>query len=323
LRQKIFARTQTSIGFRDRKKPKVGAKNYRLTVLAGVCRVILQAATQTICDKPNNLFMKTLICTLSRVRPLLIGIVLFAVTNIAMAATSTSYPVLIKRIVGGVTYSMDGKNWMPVKENSVLDHGVIIKTDANGEMDFILEFSSTVLRLIPDSELKIDRLDRTPVEEVVITDTKLKLMAGSILGFQRKLSHLSRFVIETPDGVARIVGTEYLVRYDGAVSVLSGSVDVVYSKGRKSISVTVKEGQSFDPKTGTVVTTTNEYLRNVLAGIYTFKETVYTFKTKTGGATVTVKTKDESVSKSECDDNDKGGNGGKGGKKDNGGRRWD
>jgi hypothetical protein len=188
-------------------------------------------------------------------------------------------------------------------------------------MDFILEYSSTVLRLIPESELIIARLDRTPVEEVVITDTKLKLVSGSILGSQRKLSHLSRFVIETPDGVARIVGTEYLVRHDGAVTVLSGSVDVVYNKPRNggSIKVSVKEGQSFDPKTGMVVPTTNEYLRNVLAGIYTFKETAYTYKTKgKNKATVVVKTKKEEVSKSECDDDDQGQNtDDRGGKGDN------
>jgi len=71
----------------------------------------------------------------------------------------------------------------------------------------------------------------------------------------------SHFQITTPMGVAYIVGTEYLVRSDGAVTVLNGSVSVTYNlPGNKgSIQVQVPAGYSFNPATGTVVPTTPAY----------------------------------------------------------------
>jgi len=248
---------------------------------------------------------------------------LFAVCFSAIAASQPSSAslkapaVLIKNVSGEATFSNDGKIWQPLTKSSIVDQGTTIKTGADGAVDFILDFSSTVLRLVPESELEFARLDRTPVDEVVITDTKLKLMAGSIIGSQRKLSHLSRFVIETPDGIARIVGTEYVVRFDGAVSVLSGSVTLTYKKPRGgTLSFTVGEDQTFDPNKGKVVPTTNEYLRKIIAGVYTVRATAETYKI--GKATLIVRTKKEKVSKSECDDEDVNNHGG--GKGDDGGR---
>ena len=73
----------------------------------------------------------------------------------------------------------------------------------------------------------------------MITDTSLTLLSGSIAGTQRKLSAPSRFEINTAAGVATIVGTEYYVRADGAVTVISGAVSLNFNLPHNGGSVKV------------------------------------------------------------------------------------
>jgi hypothetical protein len=247
---------------------------------------------------------------------------------LALADAGTKEPpVLIKGVTGTATYSTDGVTWHELKMDAVLDHESTIKTGPGGNVDFILQYSSTVLRLTPDSEVQLTRLDRLPAGEVVVTDTTLKLASGSILGSQRKLANPSRFKIVTADGVARIIGTEYVVRADGAVTVLTGEVTLNYNlpKNGGSVKATVGAGQSFDPSTGKVVSTTPNYLNNIIADVDTMRNNAEVYKV--GKATVVVKHKDPRVTKYDCDDDDRDHGGGKdddkGGKDDKGrGRGW-
>lgn len=224
-------------------------------------------------------------------------------TVFAFAETSAP-PVLIKGVTGLATYSTDGKSWNILKNETLLDHDAVIKTGASGSVDFILQYSSTVMRLTPNSELELTRLNRLPAGEVVVTDTTLKLVSGSILGSQRKLSNPSRFKIMTSDGVARIIGTEYLVRADGAVTVLSGTVTLNYNlpKNGGTVKATVGPGESFNPATGTVTATTPAFLKNIIADVDSMRNNAETYKV--GKATVVVKHKDGRVTKHDCDDDD-------------------
>ncbi len=235
---------------------------------------------------------------------------LFIASAVAIAGT-TEPAVLVKGVTGQATYSTDGKTWHVLKEDAVLEHESVIKTGASGTVDFILQYSSTVLRLTPDSEVQLTQLDRLPAGEVIVTDTTLKLVSGSILGSQRKLARPSRFKIVTADGVARIIGTEYLVRADGAVTVLSGEVTLNYNlpKNGGSVTATVEAGQSFDPATGKVVATTSAYLNNIIADVDTMRNNAEVYKA--GKATVVVKHKEGRVTKHDCNDDDKDHGGGK------------
>lgn len=257
----------------------------------------------------------------------------FAVCLLASAlsiAVAKEPPVLVKDVTGLATYSTDGKTWNVLKKDATLEHESVIKTGASGSVDFILQYSSTVLRLTPNSEVELTQLNRLPAGEVVVTDTTLKLVSGSILGSQRKLAKPSRFKIVTADGVARIIGTEYLVRADGAVTVLSGQVTLNFNlpKNGGSIKATVGAGQSFDPTTGKVVATTPAFLKNIIADVDTMRSNAKTYKV--GKATVVVKHKEPRVTKYDCDDDDedrgddrddrgdKGDKGGRGDKNDRG-----
>ena len=253
-----------------------------------------------------------------------VGTISILLFSLAFASAGTKEPpVLVKDVTGLATYSTDGVTWHELKRDTVLEHESVIKTGASGTVDFILQYSSTVLRLTPDSEVQLTQLDRLPAGEVVVTDTTLKLVSGSILGSQRKLANPSRFKIVTADGVARIIGTEYLVRADGAVTVLSGEVTLNYNlpKGGGSVKATVGAGQSFDPASGKVVTTTPAYLKNIIADVDTMRNNAESYKA--GKATVVVKHKDPRVTKYDCDDDDKDQGGGKDGKGDDKGRGKD
>jgi len=151
-----------------------------------------------------------------------------------------------------------------------------------------LPYSHTTLRLISNSIVKVERLERHSSEVETLTETRLILTQGSLVGSQRKLPRASSFAIVTSQGEAVIRGTEYVVRSDGAVTVLSGAVSVRYNRpgGGGSVLVMVQQGQSFDPVTGTVVPTTADYLQNLIAHINTVRNNAETFRLDNGGTVV-------------------------------------
>jgi|SwirhirootsSR2_FD_contig_71_188657_length_963_multi_10_in_0_out_0_1 hypothetical protein len=212
------------------------------------------------------------------------------VSSLAVAnAEIQSGQVLVQAVHGVATYSVSGGKILPVKENLVLTRGATVKTAPDSTVDLILQYNGTVLRLLPGSTLKFDKLNKESVSEGTITETSLNLVSGSILGSQRKLATPSTFEVNIPGGVATIKGTEYVVRADGAVSVISGSVQVTYNLPQNggSVKVTVTAGNSFNPATGKVVTTDSSYLQNLIADIDTVRQNAKVFKA--GGATVVVK----------------------------------
>ena len=89
-------------------------------------------------------------------------------------------------------------------------------------------------------------------------------------------------------GVATIVGTEYVVNASGAVTVLDGAVSINYNLpgAMGSVKVNVPQGSTFDPATGTVVPTDPKYLQNIIADVNTVKQNAQVFKA--GGATIVV-----------------------------------
>lgn len=219
--------------------------------------------------------------------------VLFAATSLFLAvnysqAEIKSGQVLVQSVTGQATY-LKGDTWEPLVANTVIGKGTAIKTGPESAVDLILQYNGTVLRLTESSMLSFDKLNKEDAGDSVVTETSLNLLAGSLVGSQRKLASPSTFAIKIPGGVATIKGTEYLVRADGAVTCLSGSVSVTYNLPGNggSVKVTVGAGFSFDPKTGQVVATTSAYLHNIVADIDTVRQNAQTFKT--GGATVVVR----------------------------------
>ena len=207
--------------------------------------------------------------------------------NIAKAEPNQAR-IDIKAIDGAAFISNNGTDFYPLRVGEFAGPGFILKTAANSSVDLFLPDSGTVLRVQPDSILQFERLNKSPAGELTVSDTSLKLLKGSVIGSQHKLSAPSHFEIATSRNTAIIVGTEYVVNADGAVSVLDGTVSLNYNlPGNKgSVKVSVPTGYSFDPATGTVVPTTPAYLQNLIADINTVKNNAQVFKA--GGATIVV-----------------------------------
>lgn len=201
--------------------------------------------------------------------------------------------VFVKSVNGDVQYVEEDGVWKPLAPNTSLGGGTSITTAADATADLLLTYNGSVWRMTPNTTLRLEKLEVEKAGEETITQTKLRLVKGAIVGSQRKLAKPSVLQIDTPNGAAIIRGTEYLVRADGAVTVLSGVVWIHYNLpgNRGSIKVTIHAGQSFDPATGTVVPTTPEFLQNIIAHVDTVRNNAEVFKA--GGATVVVKPEGE------------------------------
>lgn len=220
------------------------------------------------------------------------GVLFLALTGcLTLRADPLAVRVCIKAVNGHALFSTNnGVTFCPLYPgNYQAGAGLAIKTDPASTVDFILLDSGTALRMLPDTSLEFPRLNKVPAGEQVVSDTSLKLLKGSVIGVQRKLAVPSHFDVVMPQGVAQIVGTEYVINANGAVSVLSGEVTINYNlPGNKgSVMVTIPQGYTFDPTTGKVVPTTPAYLHHIIDDINTVQENAETFKVN--GATIVVK----------------------------------
>ncbi|MBW8864011.1 MAG: FecR domain-containing protein [Verrucomicrobia bacterium] len=211
---------------------------------------------------------------------------LVAVTNVNAGPSAAR--ITIKATSGEVSCSNDFSIY-PIQAGDSIAAGTVIMTGTNSTADLILPDSGTVLRVLPESSMSFSRLNKEPAGEQIVTETSLKVLKGSVIGSQRKLAVPSRFYIATEKSVATIVGTEYVVSASGAVTVLDGQVSINYNlPGNKgSVKVSIPQGYSFDPATGTVVPTSPQYLQNIIADVNTVQQNAQTFKA--GGATIVVK----------------------------------
>jgi FecR-like protein len=170
----------------------------------------------------------------------------------------------VRAIHGSASYSIGG-NWQSLKENTTLAADAIVKTAPDTTLDLFLPDSRTVLRLMPSSVLRFDRLDKTTAGEVGVTITRLSLLSGTLIGSQHKLVRPSEFEVGLPNGVAKIVGTEYSLQADGTVACLKGTVSVAYnpSGNGPSVNVSVPAGFSSDPATCKTAAISTAYLQNI------------------------------------------------------------
>lgn len=197
--------------------------------------------------------------------------------------------VTILKCTGEVSRSLDGKSWEKITAGTVVAEGTLLRTVAGSSADMMLQYNGSVFRLAQESELRVEELKRCETGVDTVTETRLKVVRGNLVGSQRKLHKPSILEIATVNGRAFIVGTEYVVNAAGAVTVISGSVEVNFNlPGNKgSVKVTINAGQSFDPATGTVVTTSASHLQNIIADVNAVQANAQVFKA--GGATIVVK----------------------------------
>lgn len=127
------------------------------------------------------------------------------------AATAKMGKAEVRKVVGAAKYSVDGGPWMPLKANATLKPGTVIQTGADAIVDLSLNQGDAVVRITPNSTMKIGNLSRIGSGGDADTEAQLSVQSGSILGSVKKLSKASHFDIKTPNGVAGIRGTDFAV----------------------------------------------------------------------------------------------------------------
>jgi hypothetical protein len=192
---------------------------------------------------------------------------------------------------GKAEYSLDGATWNELTRNTVLKPGAVVRTDKDSFVDLFMNYNGPAVRIEASSRLRLTKLDREEKGDTIVTDTVLTLAEGSIVGYAQKATSGSRYIVETPRGVANITGTTYSVNAFGYVIVTSGAVEVRYSPvtgAPLSAPLVVGAGQMYDPTTGTVVTAGPPGTSNLLATVNTLMGNVRRFNLARG-ATVEVK----------------------------------
>jgi len=143
-----------------------------------------------------------------------------------------------------------GKSWKKAAVGMPIAAHSAIKTDASAVVDVFLGDNGPVVRVNPSSQLGFDKLDVQDAGIEKVIETQLDLKSGRILGNVKKMAAASKYEVKTPHGVAGIRGTEYSISADGTVSVVSGTVVVVYIVDNvPQPPITISQGNQTSPPT--------------------------------------------------------------------------
>ena len=178
----------------------------------------------------------------------MLGYFVAAAAMLAFVASVEATPqkAQVRAVRGSAQVSLDkGQTWKSAKVGMSLNEKSLVKTAPSAQVDLFLGDNGPVVRVTEDTTLGIDKLDmeNTGVEKII--ETQLDLKNGRILGNVKKLAASSKYEVKTPVGVAAIRGTEYDIRSDGRISVVSGTVVlVIISATGVPSTITINAGQS-------------------------------------------------------------------------------
>lgn len=161
----------------------------------------------------------------------------------------------VRNIKGSAQYSAEMGAWVPLKVGTTLHAGASIKTAAESTVDLDLEENGPVLRIAPNSTVSLDKLLKSGTGMDSVTETKINVQNGTVIGNVKKLARASKYEIKTPNGVAGIRGTDYVVSVrklsDGTFEVtftdITGTLVVVAMVNGKPETVVLNAGESWTP----------------------------------------------------------------------------
>jgi hypothetical protein len=156
---------------------------------------------------------------------------------------------VVRTVTGTASYSEQGGEWRPLKTGLALTPGSTVKTGVDGQVSLFLGDNGPTVHLFDSTTLGLDRLQIERSGPDAVIETQLNLTSGTIRGEVRKLSAASKYEVKTPNVVVGIRGTKYQISANGMVSVIEGSVVVVYiNPSTQQMSThTVGANQTFVP----------------------------------------------------------------------------
>lgn len=198
--------------------------------------------------------------------------VAYAVVLACAALVSSAQAVevgkaVVRAVRGSAQYS-EGGAWLALSTGQVLKPGAVLRTANESHVDLYMGENGPIVRLMENTTLGIDKLNYEATGVDTVIETQLDLKSGRLVGIVRKLSATSKYEVKTPNGVAGIRGTEYVISATNEVYVMSGSVVVVHVKGDGSVvTQVVNAGEMFDPATGSVRAIPQDQLASMLGQI--------------------------------------------------------
>lgn len=149
----------------------------------------------------------------------------------------------------GARYSTTANVWVPVKKGDKLPEGATI---ASSSSPVDLSLNDSIVRVQPNTTVRLDKLSGGTASGVKIVDTQLNLVDGRVTANIRKLAAGARYEVKTPNGVAGIRGTKIDVRtylIDGKrltiYSVIEGTMDVAETTSTGVRTAVVNTGESY------------------------------------------------------------------------------
>ncbi|MEO7299478.1 MAG: FecR domain-containing protein [Verrucomicrobiota bacterium] len=192
---------------------------------------------------------KTLTCV--------VAVVLASLITNVQAQTFKQGSAHVRQIKGSAKYSVEGGGLVPLKSGATLKPGSTIQTAPESIVDLDLGANGPVIRVTPSTTVSLDKLTQagTGIDRVI--DTRVNVQNGTIVGSVTKLAKASRYEIKTPNGVAGIRGTDYVIsvkpRGDGTYEVtytdITGTLVVAArAKGNAAPeTVVLNAGESWTP----------------------------------------------------------------------------
>ena len=208
-----------------------------------------------------------------------LGILGLAAATILSLQTATAQSTqqgkaVVRAVNGSASYSVGGGTWNELKPGITLRSGSVIQTAAESHVDLYLGPNGPVARVGADSTLGIDKLTYTDTGADSVIDTQFDLQKGILMGNVRKMAAASRYEIKTPNGVAGIRGTNYVITDRMILFILEGLGHVAYILPNNEIlSESVSTGEVFVPPGNKRPITREEFDRyspmiaDLLAGI--------------------------------------------------------
>jgi hypothetical protein len=178
-----------------------------------------------------------------------ISCVAVLVGSMVIAQAAQVGKAVVRQVTGAAECS-EGGAWAALKIGQELRPGTVIRTANDSSVDLFLDQNGPLVRLAENTTLGIEKLnfENTGIDTVI--ETQLDLKSGRLIGIVKKLSATSKYEVKTPNGVAGIRGTQYVISADGTVTVAEGQVVVVYVKADGGlVTQVVNAGERFNPAT--------------------------------------------------------------------------
>jgi len=221
------------------------------------------------------------------------GLALMLASQASAQSTKSGYATVV-RIQGEARYSAGDNVWHPLTVGQTLGAGNVIQTATDSKVDIVLgdrivdqivqtpsavglaadanvrgmisykaSAEQNVISMQGDTVLAVDKLMISDTGVDAVSDTELDLRQGTIFGNVKKLSAASEYLIKTPNGIAGVRGTTFILSANGDITVIAGSMVASHTDSSGQVTTEVLgPGDQYNPRTGQVTHLTPQELRH-------------------------------------------------------------